>query len=46
MKSKHLFQFCVLLVMLFSMAGYSQPARAEAADPVIINRNLSFWDAT
>ena len=46
MKSKHPFQFFVLLVMLFSMVGYSQPVRAEAADPVIVNRNLSFWDAT
>ena len=46
MKSKHLFQFLVLLVMLFSMVGYGQPVRAEAADPIIINRDLSFWDAT
>jgi len=46
MKSKHLFQIFVLLVMLFSMVGYSQPVRAEAADPIIINRDLSFWDAT
>jgi hypothetical protein len=46
MKSKRLFQIFVLLVMLVSMVGSSQPVRAEAADPVIINRDLSFWDAT
>ena len=46
MKSKRLFQIFVLLTMLFSMVGYSQPVRAEAADPIIINRDLSFWDAT
>ena len=46
MKSKRLFQMFVLLVMLFSTVGSSQPARAETADPIIINRELSFWDAT
>ena len=46
MKFKRLFQIFVLLVMLFSAVGSSQPVRAEAADPIIINRDLSFWDAT
>ena len=46
MTSKRLFQSFILLVMLFSMVGSSQPVRAEAADPIIINRDLSFWDAT
>jgi len=46
MQSKRLFQIFVLLVMLFSMVGSSQPVRAEAADPVIVQRDLSFWDAT
>ena len=46
MKSKSLFQIFVLLVMLLSMVGSSQSAKAEAADPIIINRELSFWDAT
>jgi hypothetical protein len=46
MKLKRPFQIFVLLVMLFSMIGSSQPVRAETADPVIINRDLSFWDAT
>src|SRR5215211_3478075 len=32
--------------MLCSAVGSSQPVRAETADPVIINRDLSFWDAT
>jgi len=46
MKSKRPFQIFVLLAMLFSMVGSSQPVRAETADPIIINRDLSFWDAT
>ena len=46
MTSKRIFQSFILLVMLFSMVGSSQPVRAEAADPIIINRDLSFWDAT
>ena len=46
MKSKRLFQIFILLVMLLSLVGSSQPVRAETSDPVIINRDLSFWDAT
>ncbi|HEX6035627.1 MAG TPA: hypothetical protein VFY83_14395, partial [Anaerolineales bacterium] len=46
MKSKRLVQILVLFVMLFSAVGGSQPVRAETTDPVIINRDLSFWDAT
>jgi hypothetical protein len=46
MTSKRIFQIFVLLVMLFSVVGSSQPVKAEAADPIIINRDLSFWDAT
>ena len=42
MTSKRIFQSFILLVMLFSMVGSSQPVRAEAADPIIINRDLSF----
>jgi hypothetical protein len=45
-KSKRVFQIFVLLVMLFSVVGSSQPVRAEAADPIINDRDLSFWDAT
>lgn len=46
MTTKRLFQIFILFVLLFSMVGSSQPVRAEAADPVIVNRDLSFWDAT
>ena len=46
MTSKRIFQIFVLLVMLFSAVGSSQPVKAEAADPIINNRDLSFWDAT
>jgi hypothetical protein len=46
MKSKRLVQIFILLVMLFSAIGGSQPVQAETADPVIVNRDLSFWDAT
>lgn len=48
MKSKRLFQVFVLLVLLLSPLGMSQPARASsnvlAAE--IIDRDLDFWDAT
>jgi hypothetical protein len=46
MKSKHLFQIFVLLVLLIGMAGSGQAVRAETTDPVVISRDLSFWDAT
>jgi hypothetical protein len=46
MRSKRILQLFVMLVMLFSAVGSSQPVRAETADPVIIHRDLSFWDAT
>ena len=46
MKSKRLFQTFILLIMLFSAVGSSQPVRAEAADPIINDRDLSFWDAS
>jgi hypothetical protein len=46
MTSKRIFQSFILLVILFSMVGSGQPVRAEAADPIVINRDLSFWDAT
>jgi len=54
MKSKRLFQILVLLALLFSPLGISQPARAstnslqpaDALDATIIDRDLNFWDAT
>lgn len=46
MKSKHLFQIFVLLVLLVSTFGSSQPVKAQTDDPIIITHDLSFWDAT
>jgi Carboxypeptidase regulatory-like domain/Cohesin domain len=46
MKSKRLFQIFILLILLVSTAGMSQPVKAQTDDPIIINRNLSIWDAT
>jgi hypothetical protein len=46
MKSKHLLQIFVLFALLFSPLG-AQGANASAAaplDPVVINRNLSYWE--
>ncbi len=51
MKSKRLFQTFVVLVLLFSSFGGSQPAFASAdaappQDPIVINRSLDVWNAT
>ncbi len=51
MKSKRLFQTFVVLVLLFSSFGGSQPAfasadAAPAQDPIVINRSLDVWNAT
>ena len=52
MKSKRLFQMFVLLALIFSSFGHSQYVRASTntpssiADAIVINRNLSVWDAT
>jgi hypothetical protein len=51
MKSKRFFQIFVLFVLLLSPFGGSQHASASTGsvdqlDAMIINRNLSFWDAT
>jgi len=51
MKSKHIFQILVLLVMLFSPIGSVQHVRATAdsavqLDPIVVPRSLSYWDAT
>jgi hypothetical protein len=52
MRSKRLLQILVVFVMMFSTMGSSQPALASAntpnvqLDPIIVNRNLSIWDAT
>lgn len=50
MKTKHLLQVFVLLAVLFSTIGSAQPAQAkpdlQTPDPVVIVRELTFWDAT
>ena len=46
MKSKHLFQIFILFILLLSTFGSSQPVKAQTNDPIIIDRNLSIWDAT
>ena len=50
MKSKHLLQIFVLLAVLFSAVGNAQSVQAkpnaQAPDPVVIVRELTFWDAT
>ena len=46
MKSKHLLQIIVLFALLFSPLG-AERAKASASaplDPVVINRNLSYWE--
>ena len=50
MKSKRLFQIFVLLTLLFSPFGNSQPVHASTAsvdglDAVTIDRNLEYWDS-
>jgi hypothetical protein len=51
MKSKRIFQIFVLLALLFSPLGSSQPAYASTnssplLDALVINRDLSYWNAT
>jgi hypothetical protein len=51
MKSKRLIQILVVFLMVFSTMGSSQPALASTGttlenDPMVINRNLNYWDAT
>jgi phage baseplate assembly protein gpV len=50
MKTKHLLQIFVLLAVLFSTVGSAQSVLAQpdlqAPDPVVITRELTFWDAT
>lgn len=43
MKSKHLLQIFVLLVVLFSTVG---TVHAQTPDPVVIVRETTFWNAT
>lgn len=46
MKIRHSFQIVILLAMLLGGSASSRVVRAQAADPVIVVRDLSFWDAT
>jgi hypothetical protein len=51
MKSKRLFQLFVLFVLVLSPFGTSQPVYASTGsvdqqEPMVINRSLSYWDAT
>ena len=46
MKSKKLFHAFVFLMMLLSLIGSAQPAYAQDPDPVIVVRQMTFWDAT
>lgn len=50
MKYKNLFQIFVMLVVLFSAVGSAQSVQAkpelQTPDPVVIVRELTFWDAT
>ena len=51
MKSKRLIQILVVFMMIFSTIGSSQPVMASTnttvqLEPMVINRNLNYWDAT
>ena len=51
MKSKRLIQVLVVFMLMVSFMGSSQPALARTnssvrMDPMVVNRNLNFWDAT
>ncbi|MGE5641439.1 MAG: cohesin domain-containing protein [Byssovorax cruenta] len=52
MKSKHLIQIIVILMLMISSVASSQPALARSnnssllLDPMVVDRNLSIWDAT
>ena len=44
MKTKYLLQILVLVTLLFGMAG-AQSAFAQTPDPVVVVREMTFWDA-
>ncbi|MFT3890161.1 MAG: carboxypeptidase regulatory-like domain-containing protein [Anaerolineales bacterium] len=51
MRSKRLLQVLVVFVMMFSTMGSSKPGLVSTnsnvqADPIVINRNLSIWEAS
>ncbi|MBK9925782.1 MAG: hypothetical protein IPP66_10875 [Anaerolineales bacterium] len=46
MKFKSLLQILVVVVMLFAVVGSFQSAQAQSGDPVVVVRDLTYWDAT
>ena len=46
MKLKHFLQLFVMLAVLLSTFGFSKFAMAQEADPVVVIRELTYWDAT
>jgi len=45
-KYKQFFQALVIVVVLFAAMGSFQGAQAQSGDPVVVVRDLTYWDAT
>lgn len=46
MKFKQFLQALVIVVVLFAATGSFQSAQAQGSDPVVVVRDLTYWDAT
>ena len=46
MKFKHVLQVLVVVAVVFTAVGNFQSAAAQAEDPVVVVRDLTYWDAT
>jgi len=46
MRFKHVLQVLVIAAVLLAAMGNFQGARAQAEDPVVVVRDLTYWDAT
>jgi hypothetical protein len=46
MKFKNTMQVLVVVMMLFGAMGSFQTAQAQSGDPVVVVRDLTYWDAT
>jgi len=46
MKFKQFLQALVIVVVLFAAIGSFQGAQAQGSDPVVVVRDLTYWDAT
>jgi len=46
MKFKHIMQVLVIIAVLLVALGSSQGAFAQTEDPVVVVRDLTYWDAT